>query len=241
MAGDLDAPEPTLLTLDELTERVGLTVRNVRFYTSRGLVPKPVRRGRSGYYTADHVARLELVRELQALGFTLAAIEKYVAGIPSDATPEDIALHRTMLTPWNTDTPVVLSRADLDKRAGRTLSEEDITTLKALGVVFPLRNGYQVALTHLGVGLGLLDLGYPVEAAVAAEEIFATHGRQLADELRELFRTQVWPAYRDSGVPPERIQEVVQKIKPLSIVSLVGAYESAMDEAKREGIARRAR
>ena len=49
----------------------------------RGLVPPPIRRGRSGYYSADHVARLELVQELQSHGFTLAAIEKYVAGIPA--------------------------------------------------------------------------------------------------------------------------------------------------------------
>jgi DNA-binding transcriptional MerR regulator len=69
-----------LLTLDELTNRVGMSVRNIRFYTTKGLVPPPIRRGRSGYYSADHVARLELVQELQAHGFTLSAIEKYVAG-----------------------------------------------------------------------------------------------------------------------------------------------------------------
>ena len=71
-----------LLTLDELTNRVGLSVRNVRFYTTKGLVPPPIRRGRSGYYTPDHVARLELVQELQTHGFTLAAIERYLSRIP---------------------------------------------------------------------------------------------------------------------------------------------------------------
>ena len=83
-----------------------MSVRNVRFYTSRGLVPPPIRRGRSGFYSADHVARLELVQDLQSHGFTLAAIEKYVAGIPASATPEDIALHRTMLAPWQAEPPV---------------------------------------------------------------------------------------------------------------------------------------
>ena len=87
------------LTLDELTERVGMSVRNVRFYTSRGLVPPPIRRGRSGFYGPDHVARLELVRELQGHGFTLAAIEKYVERIPATATPSDIALHLSLLAP----------------------------------------------------------------------------------------------------------------------------------------------
>ena len=76
-----------------------MSVRNVRFYTSRGLVPPPIRRGRSGYYAPDHVARLELVRELQGHGFTLAAIEKYVERIPATATPSDIALHLSLLAP----------------------------------------------------------------------------------------------------------------------------------------------
>ena len=79
--------ESDLLTLDELTERTGVSARNVRFYASRGLVPSPVRRGRSGYYGPDHVARLELVRELQGHGFTLSAIEKYVDAIPDDRHP----------------------------------------------------------------------------------------------------------------------------------------------------------
>ena len=88
----IDQVTPELLTLEELTNRVGMSVRNVRFYTTKGLVPPPIRRGRSGYYSPDHVARLELVQELQSHGFTLSAIERYVAGIPADATPEDIAL-----------------------------------------------------------------------------------------------------------------------------------------------------
>ena len=129
---------PSWLSLDELTQRVGMSVRNVRFYASRGLVPPPVRRGRSGYYSADHVARLELVQDLQSHGFTLAAIEKYVAGIPASATPQDIALHRTMLAPWQTEPPVELSREELDKRAGRSLDADDLAVLTALGIVTPV-------------------------------------------------------------------------------------------------------
>src|SRR4029079_14995022 len=123
-----------LLTLDALTNRVGMSVRNVRFYTTKGLIPPPIRRGRSGYYTPDHIARLELVRELQSHGFTRAAIEKYVAGIPSDATPEDIALHRTMLAPWQAEMPVEMTKTELAQRTGRRLTDEDLATLSALGI-----------------------------------------------------------------------------------------------------------
>ena len=230
-----------LLTLDELTNRVGLSVRNVRFYTTRGLVPPPIRRGRSGYYTPDHVARLELVQELQSHGFTLAAIERYLSRIPGDATPEDIALHRTMLAPWQAESPVEMSRAELDRRANRALDDDELATLAALGIALRTKRGrFQVAVSQLSVGLGLLDLGFPTEAAVAAADVFADHGRQIAKELHDLFRTSVWPAYKESGAPPEQLREVVERLKPLSIASLVQAYEAAMDEAKREGIAARA-
>jgi DNA-binding transcriptional MerR regulator len=237
------AVEPvTLLTLEELTERVGMSVRNIRFYTTKGLVPPPIRRGRNGYYTADHVARLQLVQELQGHGFTLSAIERYVAGIPVGASPEDIALHRAMLAPWMADSWEELSRAELDQRAGRALSAADLETLAALGVVRTAGRGQVlVSMSQLGVGLGLLDLGYPIEAARAAAEVYAVHGRAIAEELYELFRTKVWPVYKEQGVSPETIQEVVERLKPLSIASLVQAYEGGMDELRRTNIAKRAR
>jgi len=232
----------TLLTLDELTERVGMSVRNIRFYTTKGLVPPPLRRGRSGYYTSDHVARLQLVQELQGHGFTLSAIERYLAGIPDHATPEDIALHRTMLAPWMADSRAQVSRAELEQRAGRGLDAHDLETLAALGVLAPVAGGrYEVSMSQLGVGLGLLDLGYPIEAARAAAEVYAAHGRAIAEELYELFRTRVWPVYKEQGVSPETIQEVVERLKPLSIASLVQAYEAGMDATRRANIAKRAR
>jgi DNA-binding transcriptional MerR regulator len=241
-AVDAVTPPAEWLTLEELTDRVGMSVRNVRFYTSRGLVPPPIRRGRSGYYTADHVARLELVQDLQGHGFTLAAIERYVAGIPGSATPGDIALHRTMLAPWQSEPPAQLSRAELDKRAGRALTSDDLAVLTTLGVVTPSGGGrYRVAVAHLSVGLGLLDHGFPPEAAQAAAEVYAAHGRAVAEELYAVFRKLVWPAYKESGAPPEALREVVERLKPLSIASLVTAYEVAMDDTKREGIARRTR
>ena len=231
-----------LLTLDELTKRVSMSVRNVRFYTTRGLVPPPVRRGRSGYYSAEHVVRLELVRELQAHGFTLSAIEGYMARIPSGASPETIALHRTLLAPWMAELPDTMSRRELVRRAGRPLSDDDLDTLNALGIVVPTKQGrFQVAPSHLVVGVALLDLGLPSEAALAAQDIFTAHGRTIADELSELFRTQVWPAYKEAGASPDELREVVERFKPVSIAALVAAYESAIDEAKRETIARRAR
>ena len=240
-------PEPTeaateLMTLDELTRRVGMSVRNIRFYTTKGLVPPAIQRGRSGYYTPDHLARLELVRELQAHGFTLSAIEKYVARIPANATPETIALHRTLLAPWMPELPETLGRRELARRAGRPLSYDDLDTLNALGIVFPTKQGkYEVAIAHLSVGVALLDLGMPLDAALAAHDIFTEHGRKIAEELTEVFRTKVWPAYREGGSSPEQLRDLVERFKPVTVQALVTAYESAVNETKRDTVARRTR
>ena len=138
--------------------------------------------------------------------------------------------------------PETLSRKELVRRAGRPLSEDDLDTLNALGIVFPTKQGkYEVAVAHLSVGVALLDLGMPFEAALAAQDIFTKHGREIADELTELFRTQVWPAYKETGASPEELRQVVEKFKPVTIAALVTAYESAVDQTKRETVARRTR
>jgi len=56
-----------------------------------------------------------------------------------------------------------------------------------------------------------------------------------------VFRTMVLPVYKEQGVPSEQIQDVVERLKPLSIAALVASYEMAVDEMRREQIARRTR
>jgi DNA-binding transcriptional MerR regulator len=220
-----------LLTLEELTRRVGLSVRTVRFYTTKGLLPPPVRRGRSGYYTPEHVARLELVQELQSHGFTLGAIERYVAGIPVDATPEDIALARTMLAPWQSDLPVEMDHERLERKAGRPLSDEDVATLQALGVLRRRGTSYLVAGNQLAIGVRLLELGFPREVAAAAAAVYQEHGAQMAKELEEVIRDKLAPLYDDER--SAHFREVMERLKPLSVGGLVTAYESAVARAAR--------
>lgn len=230
-----------LMTLDELCKRVGMSVRNVRFYTTRGLVPSPIRHGRSGYYTNDHAARLELVAELQAHGFTLAAIERYVANIPDEAPATKIGLHRALLAPWMAEHPETLDRDELDERAQRTLTEDEIETLEALGVITAGTNGtYDVAVAHLDPGLRLIHFGYPRESADAAKQMYDEHAHAMANDMLDLFRKKIWPALRQSGASDEDLTTAVELLKPMSIAALVSAYERAVNENMREEIARRA-
>ena len=99
-AASLGESTDGLLTIDELALAVGLTVRTTRYYASLGLIPPPERRGRVGYYGPQHRARLELIRELQAHGYALTAIERYLKRLSDDASVEEITAQRILLTPW---------------------------------------------------------------------------------------------------------------------------------------------
>ncbi|GAA2755266.1 MerR family transcriptional regulator [Actinopolymorpha rutila] len=68
-----------LYTIGELARLTGLTVKTIRFYSDRGIVP-PTDRSPTGYrrYDADALARLELVRTLRALGLDLPTIRRVV-------------------------------------------------------------------------------------------------------------------------------------------------------------------
>lgn len=62
------------LSLAELSAQAGLPGRTIRFYIARGLVPGPVKAGRSARYPAETLARLQEIQRLQARGQTLAEI-----------------------------------------------------------------------------------------------------------------------------------------------------------------------
>ena len=68
-----------LLSIGELARRTGLTVKTVRFYADRGIVP-PAARSPAGHrrYDPAAVARLQLVRTLRELGLNLATIRRVV-------------------------------------------------------------------------------------------------------------------------------------------------------------------
>ena len=81
------------LTIGELAEAAGMTVRNVRNHQARGLIAPPSLVARTGYYGTEHLERLKLIRAMQAEGFNLEAIA-YLLGGSAHAPPippEDVA------------------------------------------------------------------------------------------------------------------------------------------------------
>jgi DNA-binding transcriptional MerR regulator len=223
-----DAPEG-LLTIDELSAEVGMTVRNTRYYASLGLMPAPIKRGRVAYYGAVHRARLELVRALQQHGFTLQAIEGFVRTIPEGATVEQLAFQRAMLTSWSPQPPEELTRKQLEEKAGRRLSADE------------KRGKSYVALPHLDVGLGLLDLDVPEESLEAAGEAIRRHMESLVEELTDILRTFMLQPFREHGEDPEeaeRLRQTLPRLRQLTLEAVVAGFQRAANAVITRSLAR---
>ncbi|WP_410637343.1 MerR family transcriptional regulator [Amycolatopsis sp. lyj-346] len=76
-------------SIGDLARRTGLTIKAVRFYSDRGLVP-PSGRNTAGHRRYDDAAaaRLDLIRTLRDLGVGLAAIRRIIDG---ETTVADVA------------------------------------------------------------------------------------------------------------------------------------------------------
>jgi len=228
------------LTVEELSAQTGISVRNLRFYTTRGLVPPPTKRGRSAVYSREHVARFELLQDLQDHGLNLAAIERFFEGIPDDATAEQIALHRVTLRPLATVEPTVLSRTQLNARAGRKLSADDIDKLKALGVIEPVEgNKFAVNEGRMRSAVEMIDRGLPTDLVLACDAIYRRHGTAMATELEDLFRKTMWPAYKSGELQADQLTAMLDNWEQAGAAVLVEAFGEAITEARRAIIARR--
>jgi len=221
-----------LLTVDELSAAVGLTVRTTRYYTGLGLLPPPVRRGRVAYYTDLHRARLELVRALQDHGFTLQAIERFLASVPADAGVEDLALQRAMLTSWVPGPTPTLSRAELDEEAGRALTDDEVDVLVAIGALDRVGERYSSVPT-LSVGLELLEVDIPVESMERAGAVIRSHMDTLVTELTGILRSEVLEPFRSGSHSPEEaaaMDRTVAQLRRLTLEAVVAGFQRAAND-----------
>ncbi|MGW7822279.1 MerR family transcriptional regulator [Streptomyces puniciscabiei] len=225
----------TPLTIDELAARAGVTVRTVRFYGSKGLLPPPVIGPRRvGHYGPDHLARLALIEELQQQGMTLSAIERYLRQLPAGLSPHDLAIHRAVVASWAPDAVDTVSREELQRRAGRPLTAEDVERLTAMNVVMPADDAagdtFRVDSGLLRLGVQLLDVPLSQEAILAARKVLIEHSRAAAHELSRLFRGEV--AERDA----RDVKSLSAHMHPLVVQALLTTFQRSLREELSEWV-----
>ena len=75
-------------SLTELADLAGVTPRTVRYYLGQGLLPAVGQTGPGAKYDDGHLARLRLIRRLQAEHLPLAEIRRRLEGLADDEVRE---------------------------------------------------------------------------------------------------------------------------------------------------------
>jgi DNA-binding transcriptional MerR regulator len=240
-----EAPERPLddgdLTIDELAQRTGMTVRNIRAHQSRGLLPPPEVRGRTGYYGPEHLARIELIREMQGQGFNLEAIRRLVEAAPG-SSEEPLRFLRAVAEPYTQEQPEVLTGSDLADRWGTT----DVGLLERavkLGLLRPLGDGSFEDVTPrlTAAGQELERLGVPPTVAMDLATTIRKHADGVARAYVRLFVEQVWKPFEAAGAPEERwpeVRDALERLRPLAAESLLAIFAVAMADESEQAFGR---
>jgi DNA-binding transcriptional MerR regulator len=234
----MSKPAKGEMTIRELAERTGMTVRNVRAHQTRGLLPPPVVRGRTGYYNEEHVARIALTREMQADGLNLEAIRRVLESGEGSAT-EIVDFARALRAPFEDETPEIVEASELADVWGTAAGEPDPELMRRaekLGVVRALPDGrVEVISPRLQrAAVALAELGVGPDGALAAAEKLRRHADGVARTFVDLFVKEVWEPFDRAGRPESdwpKVREALDRMRPLASDALLAVFQIAMGEA----------
>jgi DNA-binding transcriptional MerR regulator len=217
-----------------------MTVRNIRNHRSRGLLPAPEVRGRVGYYGPEHVARLRLIRDLQADGFNLAAIRRLLDA-SSGSAGRVLGMRDAMMAPFESEIPDVVSAEEVIARYPE-IEPEDIELLEKLKLIIPLGDGgfERPSPALVAAYERLTEHGIPSHATLALVGHLSRECDSIARRFVQLYMDELWKPFAEAGQPAERWDEVIATIGALRATAseallamfklrMTAAVESASD------------
>ncbi len=206
-------------TIDELARLSGVTVRNIRAYQARGLLPPPLVQARTGYYGPGHGARLELIKDLQGEGVKLDTIKKLL-DTTGGSTEEVVRFIRTVRELFAAEERQIVNG---DELAERFVGEDAGQLRRALKLGMLLEVGdnqyEEVSPRLMGAAQEMVDLGIPLSRSLDVVEQLRKHADGIAKLYVELFLGEVWRPFDDSGRPVDRWPDVYRTIEQLRKVS----------------------
>lgn len=231
----------TKLTIDELARRTGMTVRNIRAHQSRGLLPAPEVRARTGYYGPQHVARLRLIQEMQAGGFNLKAIERIIEA--SDGASEQVLdFSEAVLESFVEEEPEFATGEELAARLGGPIDARTYRKAEKLGLVRALGDErFELpSPTLIRAAEELIASGIPVSHALAVGEAIQRHSRAIAEAFVRLFMQDVM----GGNAPPrsaeewQRVRETLDRLRPLASEAVRAGFQQTMSQVVESQLAK---
>lgn len=215
------------MTIEELAAASHLTVRNIRAYQSRGILPSPRMQGRKGFYGLDHLQRLKHVAALQQRGYSLAAIQDILAKIdPEDLDPGMLAI----LSAWNDRNPLIFSRREFEERFPfffeqppllQRMQNSGHVEIRGEKVVVAWPALFEVATT-------LHNMGAVLEPFIALMERTQNALQEIARDVLQTFINDVLHKREDTD-DPEVVARIVTDLRPQALAAVRSLFSHAIE------------
>jgi DNA-binding transcriptional MerR regulator len=222
----------------ELAELSGTSVRNIRVYQDRGLLPPPRRQGRIGLYGPLHLERLRLIGRLLERGYTFATIRELLhASASGHDLDEVLGLEGTIAAPYTREPPERLTLAELRDRIGAEVDPDLVQRSVALGLLEP-GDGEQFVVPSprlLAAGIDLVRAGIPLSFVLDLAELLREDMTRVAQQVMggvvSLLLADI--DLDDSPQTRRRLADTVAGLRPHAQRTVDAMLTMAMDRESR--------
>jgi len=234
-ARDDDQPDYEY-TIDELAREASTTVRNVRAYQDRGLLPPPVRRGRTGWYSSSHLARLRLIGSLLSRGYTLGNIAELIDALERGHDLRQIVgLERAISSPWTDEQARHFSLPELLRMFGVVFNPRTLAKVIELGLLEPDGLRYRAPSPKVLIaGAELAKAGMPLDDLLKIIEGLRANVQRVADEMVQLV-ARLLDHYGEGQLPPPddvpQLVDTIWRLRPLAMMAVEAEVSRALEKA----------
>ncbi|MFG2868104.1 MerR family transcriptional regulator [Streptomyces sp. NPDC048338] len=218
-------PAPAEYRIEDLAHHSGATVRTIRAYQDRGLLPRPERRGRSNVYRDTHLARLRQIADLLDRGYTLASIKELLeAWDAGRGLGGVLGLVAEVDGPWTDEEADRISREDLDATFGGRPDEDAVREAIELGVLERIPGREDEFLVpspqELAVAAELYEAGVPLSAIAGHLRELRVQVEHIASRFLEFTTEHVFARYLEHRPPTDAdaaaAATMVRRLRPLA-------------------------
>ncbi|GGJ82870.1 hypothetical protein GCM10011583_13090 [Streptomyces camponoticapitis] len=211
--------------IEDLAHASGATVRTIRGYQDRGLLPAPERQGRANVYGDPHLARLRQIADLLDRGYTLASIKELLeAWDTGRGLGGVLGLVAEVHGPWTDERATRISRAELDERFGGSPDEAALAEAVELGVLerVPGRDDEFLVPSpqELAVAAELYAAGVPLSAISAHLRELRGQVEHIAARFLEFTTEHVFARYLghrpSTDTDAAEAATLVRRLRPLA-------------------------
>lgn len=203
--------------MEELARLAGITVRTLRFYRERKLIPPPRREGRIAWYDDHHLARLRTIAALLERGHTLTGIAELAEALDHGRDVADV-----LGVEPTEEEPVRLTPEELAARFEGQVTTENLAAALDLGYLGT--DGDQIVHISrrlLDVSSALVREGIPLAEVLAAGKQVRDH----VDDMAEMFAELVLRHGTDDDL---------QRLRPLARSVVEAELSLALDRRLRK-------